>query len=165
MSVRTLVFLTTEEEVYLAKKKDGRFGAGRYNGYGGGRQEDERILQTAIRELEEESGIVAKEEDLMFRGRIQFCFPREYSNNDQVVMLYELRNFQGEPKETDEMHAPEKFSKTRLPLDEMWPADQHWLPYVLNGDKVEAAVYFEGNGKKMKRIAFSKPEEKIIDGD
>jgi hypothetical protein len=50
------------------------------------------------------------------------------------VHVYETWNFSGDPTESDEMR-PQWFSEDQIPLSQMWPDDEHWLPLLLQGKK------------------------------
>ena len=131
MEIKTLCLLVEDDQVLLAMKKRG-FGAGRYNGYGGKQEEGDRsILHTAVRELEEESKIYAKEHHLKEVAQLSFFFLNNPEWN-QKVFVYLVSQWTNEPKETEEMK-PEWFSINKIPYDKMWEADVHWLPHVLEG--------------------------------
>jgi 8-oxo-dGTP diphosphatase len=57
----TVCFLVKDGKMLLAMKAD-KIGKGCFNGYGGGIDNRESPRQSAIRELEEESGVVTSEE-------------------------------------------------------------------------------------------------------
>ncbi len=144
MKQATLVFLIREvpgeKELLLAMKKRG-FGQGKWNGVGGklDLRKDKDILETAERELKEEVGIKAK---ILERVAIlSFYFPYQKKWN-QNVYVYFAKNWQGEPKETEEMR-PKWFKFSELPFDEMWSDDKFWLPKVLAGEKVKAEFIFK----------------------
>jgi mutator protein MutT len=127
----------------LGFKKSG-FAAGKYNGIGGKVEPGETVAAAAVRELEEEIGIIAAEEDLEAVGHFTFIFSAKPEWN-QVVHTFLLRTWQGEPGESDEM-APEWFSVNDIPYGRMWPDDSHWLPKILAGDQVQARyLYREDN--------------------
>jgi 8-oxo-dGTP diphosphatase len=131
----TLCFPVTFNCVWLAPKLKSH-GAGYYNGYGGKIDEGESPKSAAIRELYEESGLVAEESGLQQRAHIIFSFdgvPRF------ECFVYLLRVWDGVPKATTEMGEPELFLIENLPK-KMWPADMEWLPKVLSGKMVVAKV-------------------------
>lgn len=137
----TLCFLTRDDEVLLAMKKRG-FGKGRWNGVGGKPNPGEHIDQAAIRETEEEIGVVLKNVDV--RAVLDFYFPKNPDWSQQVV-VYFSKDWNGVPKESEEMK-PLWYKNSALPLGEMWPGDRHWLPQVLGGSKVKAEFLFGENG-------------------
>jgi 8-oxo-dGTP pyrophosphatase MutT (NUDIX family) len=139
----TLCFLIKGDEVLLAMKKRG-FGEGRWNGTGGKPHDGEDINSTAIRETEEEIGV--KPKNLTEVAKLDFYFPHNADWNQQVV-VYLAQEWDGEPKETEEM-LPKWYPKNQLPFDSMWPDDPHWLPPVLAGKKIKAEFLF-GEGDKV----------------
>ncbi len=60
---------------------------------------------------------------------------------NQVVHVFLARDFEGEPRESDEMQ-PKWFEHDELPFKAMWEDDAHWLPLVLEGKKLKARFSF-----------------------
>ena len=110
-------------------KKRG-FGAGRWNGFGGKVQEGETIGAAALRELQEEVGITAKE--IKKLGVLDF----EFNGKPGIlqVHIFKANNFEGEPQESEEMK-PQWFNVSEIPYKEMWPDDIHWIPLFLADKK------------------------------
>eukprot|EP01032_Pedospumella_encystans_P022754 gene22754-25777_t len=125
------------KEVLLGMKKRG-FGTGKWNGYGGKLESTETIEQCAVRELEEESGIVTT--DIHRRGYIVFKMVE--LNQMLRVHVYETWNFVGEAVETEEMR-PQWYKESDIPFDKMWLDDKYWLPHVLAGKSILARFEFE----------------------
>ena len=61
MKIVTLCLLISDGQVLLGMKKKS-FGAGKWNGFGGKVEEGETVEAAAIREMEEESGILISPE-------------------------------------------------------------------------------------------------------
>jgi len=139
MNKTTLVLLLREGEVLLSMKKRS-FGVGKWNGCGGKLKGGETVRQAAVREMEEEIGVVAQPEDLKLVGKLLFYFKTTTEWN-QEVNIFTLTKWQGEPQESEEMR-PQWFSYADIPYAEMWPDDQHWLPLVLVGKSVAGEFYF-----------------------
>ncbi len=135
MQNATLCVLLSGGEISLGRKKSG-FGAGRYNMYGGKCKPGEDLLAAAVRELQEEAGVSTTRDMLQKRGELTFVFPSTPAW-DQVVHVYFVREWVGEPQATEEM-VPSWFFEEIIPYDEMWPADSYWLPRVLAGRYVTA---------------------------
>jgi hypothetical protein len=157
----TILFLIDEEnqKIWLAKKKRG-FGKGKFNGYGGKPNEEDRTIEeTAIRETGEESGgVIVEVEDLIKVGVIDFYFPESNKQNNQTAHIYIAKKYKGTPQETEEMK-PELFDIDKIPYDLMWDTDQHWIPYILSGQKIFGRFLFEYiNGQEITKEYFIEPK-------
>ncbi len=139
----TLVFLIKKtggeiKDICLAMKKRG-FGMNRWNGVGGNVDgQNETIEEAARRETKEE--IFVDVQDLNKVAELSFYFPHN-SAWDQMVHVYLVENWKGEPRESDEM-MPEWFSINELPFQDMWPDDIFWLPEVVKGNLLKAMFKF-----------------------
>lgn len=140
----TLCFLVKEKDnqitkICLAMKKRG-FGAGNWNGAGGkvNDQAGETVKEALIRETKEEVGVEVK--DFYKVGEIEFIFP-EKAAWDQLVHVYLVKDWVGEPQESEEMQ-PKWFAVEEIPYDSMWSSDAHWLPKVLSKKLVKARFLF-----------------------
>ncbi|OGG55116.1 hypothetical protein A3D62_00705 [Candidatus Kaiserbacteria bacterium RIFCSPHIGHO2_02_FULL_49_11] len=145
MKRATVCFPLTSSKILLGKKKE-RFGIGKWNGFGGKIQEGETPEEAAVRELREESGLVAQTADLEKVAILKFYF------NDEPKFLmhsYVVRVWHGKPQESDEM-MPQWHSLSDIPYNKMWKADSIWIGKVLNGEKVAANVYFKIDGEPGK---------------
>jgi len=140
MRQTTLCLLIRENEILLAMKKRG-FGVGRWNGTGGkfDPEKDKTIIDAAIRETKEEIGVEVKRPEKV--GFFHFRFPHK-PEWDQDVSLFLAKEWEGEPKESEEM-MPKWFKFSEIPYDKMWDDDTHWLPHVLKGEKLEADFIFK----------------------
>ncbi len=139
--VETLVLIHQGENVLLAMKKQ-RFGKGKYNGFGGGVEDGESHVECAIRETHEEGGIKIKNPNYV--GRLLFKF-LDSDEQDHEVHFYKVVEYDGEPKETEEMN-PTWFHQDEIPYEEMWADDKHWMPLFLAGKKFVGEFHFEGKG-------------------
>ncbi|HVY73059.1 MAG TPA: NUDIX domain-containing protein [Candidatus Paceibacterota bacterium] len=163
MRLVSLLFIVDGDKVLLGKKKErpGKtFGAGYWNGFGGGVEEGETIEESACRETLEECGLTVKPEDLKKVAHINFEFAEKPDyNHDAHVFV--TQKFSGEPTETEEM-APAWHDINNLPLSEMWPADVHWVPLVLSQNKtIEAHCVFIGSEKPFPVGSFEYTETKF----
>jgi len=142
MKQATLCFLIkNDEEILLAMKKRG-FGQGKWNGIGGKldlNQGDKDIFDAALREMKEESGVAVK--DMEKVAILNFYFPYQ-KRWDQEVHVFVSRNWEGEPKESEEIK-PRWFKLKEIPFDKMWPDDKFWLPKILKGEKLRAKFSFK----------------------
>ena len=153
----SLVLLIKEnkkkKKILLAMKKRG-FGKGRWNGVGGKidlEKGDKTVLCSAIRETDEEIGVKIKNPEIV--AVMDFHFPEvpKEKDFDQQVHVFLVKDWKGEPIETEEM-APKWFNLDKIPFDQMWDDDKHWLPHVLEEKKLKAKFVFD-------------KEEKIADHD
>ena len=133
----TVCFLLKDNQVNLAVKTR-KIGKDRWNGYGGGTDdEDKDLVTTAVRELWEESEVWVAPESLRKMAILEFHnSPGEAGEFMAKVHIYVTHEWTGEPKPTKEMATPTWFPINDLPLDTMMPADREWLPRVLAGEKL-----------------------------
>ncbi|MDP1709589.1 MAG: 8-oxo-dGTP diphosphatase [Candidatus Komeilibacteria bacterium] len=135
--ILTLCIVHQGGKVLLGMKKRG-FGAGRWNGFGGKVHEGETVEQAASRELLEEADIVAQ--ILEPRGTLCFNFANE--PDELKVSLFCIKEFSGEPKESEEMK-PQWFNVDEIPFGKMWPDDIYWLPLFLEGKNLHGQFNFK----------------------
>jgi 8-oxo-dGTP diphosphatase len=139
-------------EVLLGLKKTG-FGAGKWVGLGGHIEPGEKPAAAAVREVEEESGLLVPADSLQHVASIEFRFPSRPSW-DQDTDVFMTWVYQGEPAESDEV-APRWFAESALPLRLMWHDAQYWLPLVLSGERVELRATF---GADCATVATMEPD-------
>lgn len=135
--ILTLCIVQKGQKVLLGMKKRG-FGAGRWNGFGGKIEGEESIQDGACRELKEEAGLHATE--IEKRGIIDFKF-----ENDPKILevhIFSVPKYRGKAKETEEMK-PEWFDVEKIPFDQMWADDKHWLPLFISGRKFKGEFLFD----------------------
>ena len=124
-----------------------RFGAGKYNGMGGGVEEGETPAEAAVREAKEEVGVDVRPEDALPRGAIRFSFEGKL-DWDRFVSVFVSERWEGKPAESEEM-APEWFALDKIPYEKMWVDDTFWLPQVLAGKTINAAFHFSNDGSEI----------------
>ena len=126
----SLVFVFREGQVLLGLKKRG-FGQGLWNGFGGKMQAGETILQGALRELQEESGLIG--ENLEKVAILSFHFEKDLAKYTELeVHVFKTDLFEGEVVESDEM-MPKWYEISQIPYKEMWPDDVYWYPLMFAG--------------------------------
>jgi 8-oxo-dGTP diphosphatase / 2-hydroxy-dATP diphosphatase len=145
-------------QILLGMKKRG-FGVGRWNGFGGKVEEGETIEEAAHRELEEEVGVKAF--TMQKAGILDFSF-----ENDPKLLevhIFKVSDFSGEPVETEEMK-PQWFSFDAIPFEQMWTADTHWIPYILEGKLFKGAIHFDrpSDAEYSAKIITEKLEEVVV---
>jgi 8-oxo-dGTP diphosphatase len=133
----TLLFVMDAGRLLLIRKKRG-LGAGKINGPGGRIEPGESPAECALRELEEEVGVVARAPRKC--GEHHFQFTDGYSLH---VYVFASTDFSGDPIETDEA-VPMWVSQDELPYDEMWEDDRLWMPHLLAGRPFVGWYLFDG---------------------
>lgn len=154
----TILFPVHNDKVILGMKKLG-FGVGWWNGFGGKLNQGETYEDAAIRETQEEAGIVIK--SLLHVASLHFYF----NNQLRVVSkAYISRDFEGNGVETDEM-SPQTFDIDELPYDTMWPADKLWIPKSLINTNVPLGfiINFDDDKsfKSIEEVDAQKLEQKF----
>jgi ADP-ribose pyrophosphatase YjhB (NUDIX family) len=152
----TLVFLVKSnpiDEILLGYKKAG-FAQGKINGFGGKVEVGETIEHAAVREMREETSVQVAEQDLDRVAHLTFTF-RDMPDWDQIVHVFLVRRWQGEPVESNEMK-PAWRRVSEIPFSQMWQDDPHWLPRVLAGQRVRAWFTF---GPDNETVAQSQVQE------
>ncbi|XP_026497964.1 oxidized purine nucleoside triphosphate hydrolase-like [Vanessa tameamea] len=138
--VYTLVFLRNETQILLGLKKRG-FGVNKWNGFGGKVEQNETIIDAAIRELKEECCVVVNKCDLKNIGHLEFTFEGDSLLMD--VRVFSASNYQGVPVETEEM-APKWYGYDEVPFDNMWPDDRIWFPYMVKNKLFFGKFHYKG---------------------
>jgi 8-oxo-dGTP diphosphatase len=138
-------------EVLLGFKKIG-FGSGKYAGIGGKVEQGEMVDAAAKREVEEEIGVTIPDEHLQYMGKITFLFPFK-PQWTQEVSIFLASKWQGEPKESDEMK-PFWFELDKVPYETMWQDARHWIPIILQGNRVQALISFEEDNETVNEVCI-----------
>lgn len=147
MRPTSLVFpFRSDGAILLGRKKQG-FGKGKWNGFGGKAYPGESMLECAVRELYEESGIRVQPDDLQEMGRLEFEFVNAPELN-HPAFVYFVRNVTKVPVATKEME-PQWWSPFLIPYDHMWEADKYWLPDMLRGHQIQGRIVFAEDGESL----------------
>ena len=113
---------------------------GKLTSIGGKKEKDESIEETAIRETFEEIGVKVTEMEHMADVVFDNLHYKGKPERD-MMHIFVATKWEGEPEESDEIK-PEWVKISALPYDRMWGDNEHWLPEVLRGEKVEAWFYY-----------------------
>ena len=105
----------------------------------------ESIIDAAIRELQEESGLIGIRLENV--GELSFHFPHK-SDWNQIVHLFVVHEYSGRLEESEEMK-PFWFSVDLIPFEKMWDDDQYWLPAILEGKKIRGRFTFKEDNKTI----------------
>lgn len=141
----TLCFPIRDGRVLLLRKAEGLWGGGKWNGPGGKLLPGEDPEEGAAREVQEETGLVAR--GLQFAGLLRFYFGEERSPG-WVVYVFTCDDFSG-PTTAGREGTLQWHRVDHLPLDRMWEDDRHWLPRVLAGQRVWAEFRFDADAERL----------------
>ncbi|TFD48836.1 8-oxo-dGTP diphosphatase [Cryobacterium frigoriphilum] len=130
---------TGDRQVLLGRKKKG-LGLGNIVGLGGKLEPGETARDAAVREIEEESGLVVAASALVPMGVLTYLFPHREAWS-QVSNVFVVTEWSGTPRESDELN-PVWFDVDTLPVEQMWDDARHWLPGVLAGTPVRDTFTF-----------------------
>ena len=131
-----LCFVIRDSQILLIRKKRG-LGAGKINGPGGRLEPGETAEQAAIRETQEEIGVTPT--GLEHVGELFFQFLDGYKLH---VAVFAASGCEGSLIETDEA-TPIWTDIGRIPYEEMWQDDPHWLPLVVKRARFRGFFVFE----------------------
>eukprot|EP00037_Helgoeca_nana_P034183 m.420849 g.420849 ORF g.420849 m.420849 type:complete len:175 (-) comp32978_c0_seq1:82-606(-) len=139
----TLLLLQKDGSVLLGRKKRG-FGEGKVNGFGGKVEAGETVIEAAVREMQEESGLTV--EDPSLRGILSFDMRGD--GNHLEVHVYHASQYHGVLTESDEMD-PFWAKEDAIPFQEMWLDDKFWVPTLLQGDHFRGIFTFQSHNELL----------------
>ena len=155
-TIATLCHIATDGRLLLQMKSLGRFGEGKWKGLGGKPKADGTPEECARREVCEESGLTVKE--LKERGLLHFYFG-DREEIDWVVHVFSISDFEGDPKPSEE-GALRWFPFDRIPFEDMWEDDRHWLPLLLRGETFHGDFFFDEGGRRLVDFMVRRTGEK-----
>lgn len=159
----TLVFPIKNGKVLLAKK-GGKIGAGCWNGYGGGVEENETLEECALRELEQESRLKGALSNLHKIAIADFHNTKKDGTTFVCrVHCYTLNEPVGIPQETEEMLNPSWHYLNDLPFEQMMPADRYWLPRALIADQIYVVAHYGPHQKELLKDVEIRPLLELIE--
>lgn len=137
---RSLLFLMKDDKVLLGMKKSG-FGQGKWLGIGGKVEIDESIEEATVREATEEIGVIPR--DIQRVATLNFYFPHVEKPDhwNQQVCVFIAKKWDGEIRESEEIY-PKWFHFNEIPFNLMWSDAIHWLPRILEGNKLIGSFLF-----------------------
>lgn len=150
MQQTSLIYVFNPEwQVLLCAKKKSNSGftisLGKRNGAGGKIEWDETLLQSAQRELEEETGIVVDEKEFQLVG-INTLYYENKPERDQEAHVFVIKEYAGDFHETEEL-LPQRFDVDKIPYEKMRDDDIHRMPRMFAGEYFEYVFHFSAEGK------------------
>lgn len=138
----TLVYPVDGQGVWLGLKLK-RIGVGTRVGFGGRVKEGETLEEAAIRELQEECGLIISVDQLQPVGWLIVHNPHYEAKLGVLrIRVFTISEWEGVPRPSDEM-VPDWFALDRLPWDKMRESERYWLPPVLAGCRVKAKILYD----------------------
>ena len=133
-----IVYITDRKrrKVLLIIKKRG-LGQGKVNAPGGRLEPGESFLEAAIRECREEVSLTPLSPEK--RMELHFQFTSGYSLYGEAFFT---DSWEGEARASDEAD-PFWCDLDKIPWDNMWEDDRHWLPLALEGKKLRGFYVFD----------------------
>jgi 8-oxo-dGTP diphosphatase len=105
-------------------------------------EQGETLEEAVVREMLEEIGV--KPKGAIRVATLDFYFPyvEEPRKWNQRVCVFIVREWEGEPKESEEMF-PQWFGVDKIPIESMWSDAIYWLPKILQGTRLKAEFTFD----------------------
>lgn len=144
----TLCFVIREGQVLLIHKKRG-LGAGKINAPGGRLEDGETALAAAVRETQEEVGVTPT--GVLQVGELHFQFLDGYKLH---VAVFSASGCYGKLVETSEAK-PIWVDVDKIPYQDMWQDDPHWLPLLLQRKQFRGYFVFDGDRLLSHRVVVS----------
>jgi len=143
MKLATLLYVMKDDKTLMLyrnkRKKD--YHEGKWNGLGGKFELGESPEECAIRELEEESGLIAK--NLIFKGHL--TFPMFDGVDDWYVFVFIVDKFEGELIDSEEGELIWIPNKELKDLN-LWEGDQIFIDWLFD-NKFFSAKFIYDKGK------------------
>jgi ADP-ribose pyrophosphatase YjhB (NUDIX family) len=130
------VFLVRDERIFMLRRANTGWGDGLLSVPAGHLDGNEQIVDAAVREVREETGVHLAREDVRVVGVMH-----RKSNNERVDFFLAAERWQGEPQNCEPSRCSETgwFSLADLPRDT--------VPYVRRGaENFEAGCWFDSYG-------------------
>jgi 8-oxo-dGTP diphosphatase len=151
-ALQTLLYVfrdhPTGRQLLLGEKLTG-FGRGMIMAPGGHVEPGESVAAAAIREAEEEAGVIIAPDDLDHLAVLTYLFPAR-PEWDAEVHAFCARQWSGIVRPSPELR-PLWFAVDALPLQRMWDDERYWLPRALAGERLAAEFTFDDSCREVLR--------------
>jgi len=87
----------------------------------------------------------------IIRAAIVHCYNWDKYNRPFTckVFVSRIKQWQGQPHDTQEMTNFQVFNRRQLPLKQMLAGDASWMPHVLTGERLQTDVYYAPDMEKL----------------
>lgn len=140
----SLCVITDGDRILLLKKATG-IGEGKWYPTGGKVKPGEMPKAGVAREVFEETGLHVT--NLRHHGEVT-CYFGYGTNPMWVVQIFSTCDFKGSLEESGE-GALRWFPINKIPYDEMWEDDRHWLPLLLEGKRFKGEFFYDEGGTEL----------------
>lgn len=140
MKLATLLYVMKDDETLMLyrNKKENDYHEGKWNGLGGKFEPGESPEECAIRELEEESGLIAK--NLILKGHL--TFPLFDGVDDWYVFVFIINKFEGELIDSAEGEL-KWIPNNELKDLNLWEGDQIFIDWLFEDKCFSAKFNYE----------------------
>ena len=144
-----LIYVRRGDEILMVHRNGdspGDYHSGKWNGLGGKCEANESMLETAQRELREESGLELSADAFRPLGFLQFPNFKAHKQEDWLVSVF-VAQINGDTEGLLK-RGPEGdlhwIAADRLLELNLWAGDRHFIPYVLAGKPFMSTIWYEG---------------------
>ncbi len=145
-----LIYAKRGNDVLMIHRNSGRSGdyhVGKWNGLGGKCEPDESPLETARRELREESGLDLPADAFRPLGVLQFPNFKAHKNEDWIVFVFTATVSESGVRSLLKKSAEGELhwvrAKDLLSLS-LWAGDRHFIPYVADEKPFMGTIWYKG---------------------
>ncbi|MDD2908019.1 MAG: 8-oxo-dGTP diphosphatase [Candidatus Gracilibacteria bacterium] len=151
MKLATLCYLKKDSKTLMLHrvKKENDTHEGKWNGVGGKFELGETPEECAIREIKEETGLIAK--NPILKGIL--TFPNFAAGEDWYVFVYEFYEFSGEIIESNEGNLEWVNDENILSLN-LWEGDKHFLKWIQEGRFFSGKFIYENKKLVSHEVTF-----------
>ena len=129
--------------IHRVKKKND-YHRGKWNGLGGKFEPGESPEECAVREIEEESGLIIK--NIEMKGFI--TFPMFDGKEDWYVFLFTADEYEGELIDSNEGNL-DWIPNEKLTELNLWEGDKYFIPWIFK-EKIFSAKFIYENGNYIR---------------
>jgi len=141
-----LVYVERDQKLLMLYRnaKENDYHEGKWNGLGGKCELDESPLETAKRELYEESGLDLSESAFKALGTLTFPNFKAHKAEDWIVYVFKANPLGQSPWPKGPEGELVWVDKDKVLALNLWQGDKYFMPYVLNDTPFMGTIWYEG---------------------